>query len=137
MGTKGRGWRRIGIVLSVIWFVGFFAWVWTNDVQQKSEFAAHQVNGCYLILSADNESLQYIKDENERETRSAANWRKYHDCEDRVWAFFTTEVQASHSAAALAILLAIDLAAVLIGWLTTWSVVLVVRWIGGRGFAPA
>lgn len=30
--NRARGWRRIGIVLSVIWFVGFGGYMWKSEV---------------------------------------------------------------------------------------------------------
>jgi len=134
MNARGRGWRRVGIVLSVIWFVGFAAFIWVLDMRDKSDFLGHQLHFCGLILDTDTESLQYFKDDGERQKKDSANWTKYHDCQAKAQAFFIADAERGHGATGIALLFGVDLATVLISWLVTWLVVLVVRWVG-RGFA--
>jgi hypothetical protein len=55
-----KGWKRIGIVLSVIWFVAFGGYLWSNGISSMDAFHRRQIESCYSILSAENESLQYI-----------------------------------------------------------------------------
>jgi hypothetical protein len=44
--NRGRGWRRIGIVLSVIWFVGFGGCLCIRELNRASEsFGAHLDSG--------------------------------------------------------------------------------------------
>ena len=133
--TRGRGWRRIGIVSSVIWFVGFFAYVWIADVQHHDDFYISQLNSCLSILNKANEQVGSLDNPNDR-AKFDGNWTKYKDCQAKASALFGTMVDASHSAPALAILIAIDLATVLIGWVVIGGVVLVLRWIF-RDFASA
>jgi hypothetical protein len=45
--NRGRGWRRIGIVLSVIWFIGFGGYVWTSEVRHISDYYEFQLKMCY------------------------------------------------------------------------------------------
>jgi hypothetical protein len=37
MSGRLNGWQRIGIILSVIWFVGFAWYVWSSDRKQKAD----------------------------------------------------------------------------------------------------
>jgi hypothetical protein len=32
---KLNGWQRIGIGLSIVWFIGFAAFVWTSEVNRN------------------------------------------------------------------------------------------------------
>jgi hypothetical protein len=100
-----RGWRRIGIVLSVIWFLGLGVFLWVETVQK---------------LDADNCFHLYEKDT----VKCIANatllrWSSNHPINN-----LTTGLA----------ILGIDLATIGLGWLIVWGCVSVVRWIR-RGFA--
>jgi hypothetical protein len=32
------GWQRIGVILSVIWFIGFAGYIWHADRKEKADF---------------------------------------------------------------------------------------------------
>jgi hypothetical protein len=129
-----KGWRRIGIVLSVLWFIGFGGFLWTNGVGHISEFHRGQLEGCYRILNADNESLQYIQKSEDRDKRQSANWTKYQRCQTEAGNFFQHEFDEQKRA--IPLLIAIDLGAALLGWILVWFIVLIRRWIK-RGFTSA
>jgi hypothetical protein len=46
-----KGWRRIGIVLSVLWFVGFGFWLWSSETNRHYEFYKGQLSTCYAVSS--------------------------------------------------------------------------------------
>src|SRR5437016_6346166 len=123
MGTgRTRGWRRIGIVLSVLWFIGFGGWIRISGVQHISDFYSWQLKMCYAILGTDNESLQYIKNPDDREKRQAENSAKHKRCEEQASAFFMQQADQNYNG--IPILLGIDLATVALGWLVVWFVTL-------------
>ncbi len=95
-------------------------------------FHRQQLEGCYSILNAENESLQYIPKPEDRDKRQSANWAKYQKCQTAAGDFFTR--QFDEQKAAIPLLVGIDLATILVGWLLAWFVVVIVRWIG-RGLA--
>jgi hypothetical protein len=129
-----KGWRRVGIVLSVIWFVAFGSYLWSSGVSSMGQFHRQQLEGCYQILTADNEALQYIQKPEERDKRQATYWAKFQKCQVEAGNFFTR--QFNEQKAAIPLLLAIDLGTILIAWLLIWFVVVVLRWVG-KGFASA
>jgi hypothetical protein len=50
-----RGWRRIGVVLSVLWFVGFGAWLWISSISEHNAFYRLQLHNC-----ADSEARRPV-----------------------------------------------------------------------------
>jgi hypothetical protein len=114
-GTKTnhtRGWRRIGVILSVIWFVGFGLYAWTDSTTQSSNFYKASLSVCYgLSKPADGDR-----------------------CKNEATALFKQEADKRWEQFPL--FLAFDLATVAVGWLLVWAVVALVRWVG-RGFSSA
>src|SRR5262245_55245708 len=45
-----RIWRRLGIVLSVLWFVGFAGWVWVDTNHHNYDFLGVQLAACQATL---------------------------------------------------------------------------------------
>lgn len=132
MANRARGWRRIGIVLSVIWFVGFGSYLWSGDVSRIGEFYSWQLKNCYARETIRNEALQYAKDERDREKWSAETEAKAKECRAKASAFHSYQWEQARGG--LWILFAVDLATILLGSLVVWLIVLVARWIN-RGFA--
>src|SRR5262249_60983052 len=130
---SGRGGRRIGIVLSVIWFITFGAYFWSLEFGRQKGFYRSQLEICNRILRADNVGLEYIIKPDEREKRRLANWKTHQDCQNRALAFFSAEFDELRQKGIL-IVLAVDAATILVGWLVVWGLVSTVRRIG-QGFA--
>ncbi len=108
MGTNHvMGWRRIGIVMSVIWFIAFGGYQWTSSVQHNGDVYRSQLGKCKEILDAD--------------------WTKYEKCRA------AAENESDQLYKGIPILLFLDLLTIAIGWALAWNVVLVVRW--SRDFA--
>src|SRR5262249_7324454 len=126
MGTL-NGWQRIGIVVSTIWFIGFGAFIWTDTVRQNGEFYGSSLRMCTLILNANNEGLQYIGKQDERDKRQSANWAKYEKCQKDAEAFLNREYEEAKSG--IPLLLAIYVGTVLGGWLVVWMFVCITRWV--------
>jgi hypothetical protein len=53
-----RGWRRLGIVLSVLWFVGFFYWRAHDYADSLSELRTSMVVLCWHSADDKLESLR-------------------------------------------------------------------------------
>jgi hypothetical protein len=133
MTNRARGWRRIGIVVSVVWFIAFAAYVWSDSNLRNGDFYSSQLRMCYTILDVANESLQYARTPEERDKRSSENRAKYEKCNADAKALFFSEADQLYKG--IPIILGVDLATIAIGWALVWFVVFVVRWIR-RGFAP-
>jgi hypothetical protein len=80
--NRERGWRRIGIVLSVIWFIGFAAYLLVSEGTRISEGFRLHLELCSLAMDRDTERLQYIATQEERAAKQAENWAKSKDCRD-------------------------------------------------------
>jgi hypothetical protein len=127
-----NGCQRIGIVVSIIWFIGFGAFIWTDTLRQDREFHGNSAEMCRLILNANNESLRYIEKQGARDKTESANWAKYEKCLKDAEAFLDREYEEAKSG--IPLLLAVDVGTVLFGWLVVWMFVGVTRWVK-RGFA--
>lgn len=130
--NRARGWRRIGIVLSVIWFLSFGLFLWSTFVNDVVRPVGEARNVCGLILDGDNDNLQYLRSVEERNTKQAANFAKYEKCQADAQINWERTRPADRLLAAM--VLGIDLVTIGIGWLLVWLVVLIVRWIW-HGFA--
>jgi hypothetical protein len=138
--SRAFGWRRIGIVGSVIWFVSFALILWTSETGRISDFYGFQLRHCKTILDMATEGLgnRPILDSKEKideyDRRWEANWAKYEKCQEEAREFYRRE--AGDSVKGIPILLAIDFGSVGLGWLIAWLIARVVRWVH-RGFALA
>jgi len=81
--------QRIGIVLSVIWFIGFAGYIWIYSVRDASDFHRWQLDVCNSILNMDNEALQYIGKQEDRDKKQTASWTKYEKCQSEAGAFLS------------------------------------------------
>src|SRR5262245_48496102 len=132
--NRARGLRRIGTVLSVIWFVGFGGYVWTNEQSQISKSLLANTDLCSSILKHANDALPNIADQEQRGKLFAENLANHEECGDRTLRFIASQRDALWKG--IPVLLAIDAATVAFGWLVVWLVTLIVRWVQ-RGFASA
>jgi hypothetical protein len=124
-----NGWHRIGIVSSVIWFIGFAGYIWIYSTRDASDFYGSQLGMCYTILNVDNEALQYIGKQEDRNKGQTANWTKYEKCRSDATAFFNHTADNNYKG--IPILLAVDFGTVLFGWLFVWFGIGITRWIKG------
>jgi hypothetical protein len=128
-----KGWRRIGIVLSVIWFIVFGGYLWTSANTHISDFYKWRLNVCYDIWTTANESLPYAKP-GEADVKYKDTSTKLEQCTKEASDFFMQQAKGNEDG--IPLLIGVDLATVVVGWLIVWFVVVIVRWIG-RGFASA
>jgi hypothetical protein len=131
---KLGGWTRIGVVASVVWFLGFAGYIWHSNLDQLSEHYGSSLHLCSTMLDMADESLQQIQNLDARNTRQSANLATYEKCQNRARDAFFHLSDANTSKEAISVLLAIDLGTVVVGWLLVLSGVGVSRWVR-RGFA--
>jgi hypothetical protein len=53
-----RWWWRIGVVLSVIWFVGFGGWLWLSSTGAYMDIHQWQLQDCFNLYRKEREQLQ-------------------------------------------------------------------------------
>jgi hypothetical protein len=53
-----RSWRGLGLVVSVLWLVGFGVWLWISSVGERPEWYALQLQRCYSSSEIKREKLQ-------------------------------------------------------------------------------
>src|SRR6187397_2537835 len=82
-----KGWRRVGIVVSVIWFLGFGFYVWNHELESHSDFYMFETRNCTRLLDMANENLQYARTQEERDRRFAENFAKHRACDEKALAF--------------------------------------------------
>jgi hypothetical protein len=129
MAVKLSGWQRIGVILSVLWFVGFGVFMFEHEISRHSDFHMWQLDNCLKIAEMRRESLQL--NDPAYSARDAEVQRNLHKCSADASAFFTKQVSDLWSN--VWILLLVDLASIALAWLLVWIVVSLVRWVS-RGF---
>ena len=112
------GWKRIGVVLSVIWFLGFGVFMCIGTLQKLDAESARALGYCF----------DHVGGEDDHKDDAAIN-AAYEKCLALRWSNHPIKTL---STAGLAIL-GINLAIIGLGWLIVWGCVLVVPWIR-RGF---
>jgi hypothetical protein len=48
--NKIRVWRRLGVVISVLWFIGFFVWTWNNEDEENA--LGRKIHADYCIAES-------------------------------------------------------------------------------------
>ena len=113
-------WQRIGIVLSVLAFIGL----------ARDRFYSTQLSMCDGTLRTQNGTLQGIGTQEDRAKREAANQSEYEECKNEAGAtsrdLFNTSLQR------MPIFLAKVLGLIVLAWLIEWLVVEIARWIKRR-----
>src|SRR5262245_28468022 len=80
--NRTRGWRRIGIVLSVIWFVGFGNFIWNNQHEEITKHMLARTEWCFnLYLKSD--AVPYIANEEQRKKTYAEYEAKHEKCDEQ------------------------------------------------------
>jgi hypothetical protein len=130
--TGLNGWQRIGIVLSIIWLIGFGAYNWRYE-EQFGEYSSDYSIKALLNTRFDRARYQCRQ-----------NWVVQSDLKekDNPFARYSDEVpfevrkrcfDESHGIY-LTDMFAVGFGIVVFCWLFAWSITVVTRWVG-RGFA--
>jgi hypothetical protein len=109
--NRMRGWRRIGIVVSVVWFIAFAAYVWSDSNLHNGDFYSSQLRMCKAILDVADESLPDNLEE--RNNKLDENWAKYEKCQADAEKLFLSEADQLYKG--IPILLGVDLATIAVG----------------------
>jgi hypothetical protein len=115
-----RGWRRIGIVLSVFWFVWFFFWLRQNTIEEA--WTKSGISYCSRSAEIRREGVGSFLDPQYQKKVEAID-REEKECRDKAVAHFTSVVAPDWL---VAVSDAISLAFL---WLLGWIVVRVGRWV--------
>jgi hypothetical protein len=127
MRTRLNRWQQIGIVLSVLAFIGLGAYAWVFEARHRDKVYSTQLSMCDGTLRTQNEALQGIGDQEDRAKREAVNQSEYEECKNEAGAtsrdLFNTSLQR------MPIFLAKVLGLIVLAWLIEWFVVEIARWI--------
>jgi hypothetical protein len=126
-----RVWRRLGMVLSALWFVGFGSWMWSDQATRIGDSYGRQLESCYtmerirvdLITPAFDASYFDKMDKSSKETEA---------CFERAQKVFYSEHDRLRSEDWKTFLL-LDIASVTVAWLLLCVIFLIGRWV----IAPA
>ena len=130
MRLKLKTWQRIGIVLSVLAFVGLGVYAWVFEAQHREQFYRWRLSMCDATLQIENKSLQHIGKEEDRDQREAAIQADHERCKGEAVANLHESYDAS--VRRLPIFLAKVFGLIILAWLIEWFVVEIARWIKRR-----
>jgi hypothetical protein len=120
-------WRRLGVVLSVLWFVGFGDWMWIDQNNRIEDFYGWQLRTCDVIRSMRQESIPLTFDTPYFAAMDKLS-RENDACWQRAETFFYSQSDKLHSKD-WKIFLLIDIASVALAWLLASVIILVGRWV--------
>ena len=80
MRLKLNKWQRVGVVLSVLAFVGLGIYAWVFEARQRDRFYSTQLSMCYNTLRTQDDALQGMGIQEDRIEREAANQGEYAQC---------------------------------------------------------
>jgi hypothetical protein len=124
-----KGWRRLGIVLSVLWFVGFGGWLWFSEVDRHSKSHMDQLTNCFQIESLKRGAIRW--DDPQRDEKIAEIATEHRACMDEAGEFFMRPRPYAW------VLILIDAGVLAVFWLVAWLTVVVGRWVAAGFRKPA
>jgi hypothetical protein len=133
MPNTARGWRRIGIVLSVVWFLGFGVFLYIRALDDAVQPYVAALHNCDLIRELALESMPGVITDLEKKNKWVDQILENENKCKKDAALRSSTPPAS---VLLGWVLVADLLTIGLGWLIVWGCVAVVRWIR-RGFAAA
>ena len=117
MNVRLNGWHVIGVVLSIVWFVGFAGWGWNDSIGEIRHTFTKGLNDCYRNWRPSDGDY----------ATSMERWAQLKQCVDREGVSFEREFETNKRS--IPILLAIDLLTVIFAWLMVWVIARIVRWV--------
>ena len=120
-------WQRVGIVLSVLAFVGIGTYAWVFEAWHRDRFYRTQLSMCYNTLRTQNDALQDLGTQEDRAQRETANQAEYEQCMNEADATLRATTDADLKR--MPIFLATVLGLIVIAWLIELLVVEIARWI--------
>jgi hypothetical protein len=120
VGNAMKGWRRIGIIVSVIWFLGFGVLLWNQFVEDTVAPYALDLKICSAIEQHRDEFWQAkARNSEELSEKLQANQDEYEKCASKAKLQWESE-RPSDSVLAIAVLV-IDSVTIALGWLIVWG----------------
>jgi hypothetical protein len=118
-------WQRMGIVLSVLGFVGLGVYAWIFVARHRDQVHHLQLSACEAALRIAKEELQSLGNTDDRERKESAIQRDYETCKAEADA----KLQAAFAVSLrrLPIFLATVLVLIILAWLLEWFVVEMAR----------
>jgi hypothetical protein len=132
MNLPMRGLRRLGIVLSALWFVGFGVWLWLTTTGAYMDVHQGQLQDCYNLYRKEREQLWGYDPEFDQ--KAAKINSEYKACQEEATAHFDREVGKLFYSQGWFIL-AVDAGVLALVWLVAWISVSVWRWVAAGWFA--
>jgi hypothetical protein len=136
--TKVR-WRRIGVVLSVLWLVAFGGWMWLNNVNSVNESYSNALQHCVDLsnMRGEREVERYTTEVELRGWTATGRARMEKTMEMNAeemtacWRRTTESYRFVYSnlRTGVRLLALIDLASVALFWLLTWIIIRTSRWV--------
>jgi hypothetical protein len=122
---KTLGWRRLGIVVSIIWFFGwacFYFWISRNEGSYSDEYSEY----CNSSSNEQTQALQQIETTKDNRAKIQAKILAAHEkCQRQADALFWRQRAMAKKDARW--VLAVDFFSVLFGWFFVWSMISFVR----------
>jgi hypothetical protein len=130
-----KGWRRIGIVLSVIWFLGFGIYQLAQPTFEV-ELYGRSLHNCTTIYEEAQENVRkFARDADDMIKRWMPDIEAaLKECEEQ--AKLRYEGAEPSVYARLAEIIIVNLITIALAWLVAWGCVAVGRWVY-RGFAAS
>ena len=123
-------WQRVGIVLSVLAFVGIGIYTWVFEARHRDRLYSTQLSMCYNTLRTQNDALQALGTQKDRTKSEAANQAEYELCKNEADATLRKSLDASLER--MPIFLSKVLGIIVIAWLIEWLIIEIARWIRRR-----
>jgi hypothetical protein len=121
-----RGWWRIGVVLSVIWFVGFGGWLWLSSTGAYMDIHQWQLQDCHNLYRKEREQLQGFDPQFDQKAAKINSESKA--CQEEAAAHFERQMdKLFYSQGGL--IFAVDAGVLALVWSLAWIVVAVGRWV--------
>ena len=120
-------WQWVGIVLSVLAFVGIGIYAWVFEERHRDRFYSTQLSMCYNTLRTQNDALQGVGTQEDRAQRETANQAEYEQCMNEADATLRESFNASFER--MPIFLAKVLGIIVVAWLIELFIVEIARWI--------
>ncbi len=133
MRIRFNGWQRIGIVLSIMWLVGFTAHMWNVEAKRATNFYGYEWKMCAIIAENELKSLLSGRYEEDWVKQSAQIDAEAKKCRDSAEAYFNKSIN-DRIYKSIPIWLAESFGIIVLGWLVAWFLVGIAKWIR-RGFA--
>lgn len=125
--VKLTGWKRIGIIASVVWILGAGLYTYVTEMDKLSQFSGFSLNQCDELVRSDIDRCG--KDGQIDKQCEELAWKRWRKCNDEALDYIP-KVAAPNARLVGAIVAFVP---VPLGWGFAYLVLFLVRWVK-RGF---